>query len=98
MIRSKDGMRCFLLRPTLYGAGDELFLMGECVGGLALDVALFSLSNVDAFFPSSVDGCCFSGDGVGITFALLCFACGLLSLARLSVDPAAGTLSSCGSG
>ena len=77
-------MRCFLLKPTRNGAGDEL-LMGECAAGLAL-----------GFFSGatwvSADGC-FSGDGVGITVALFCFAC-VLSASKGSVDFSAGGLSS----
>jgi len=63
--RSSEGMRCFLLKPTLYGAGDEL-LMGECAAGLAL--AVFSGATL-----VSTD-VCFSGDGVGISVALFDFA------------------------
>lgn len=69
-------MRCFLLKPTRNGAGDEL-LMGECATGLALGF----LSGA-AWVSTDV---CFSGDGVGMTVALFGFAC-LLSASGVSVD------------
>ena len=82
--RNRDGMRCFLLKPTRNGAGDEL-LMGECAAGLAL--VFFSGATL-----VSADGC-FSGDGVGMTVALFCFAC-VLSAVEVSVGFSAGALSS----
>jgi hypothetical protein len=85
--RSKEGMRCFLLRPTLYAAGEEL-LMGECATGLAL-VVLLEAALV------SVDGC-FSGDGVGISVALVLEGM-LLSSAGVSMDSLTDALPSCGS-
>jgi hypothetical protein len=81
-------MRCFLLKPTRYGAGDEL-LIGECAVGLAL---VFLSGAVLA----STDGC-FSGDGVGISVALFDFAC-VLSAAEVSIDFSADCLSSCRAG
>jgi hypothetical protein len=85
--RSKEGMRCFLLSPTLYAAGDEL-LIGECATGLAF-VVLLGAALV------SVDGC-FSGDGVGIFVALVLEGI-LLSSAGVSMEALAGILSSGGS-
>jgi hypothetical protein len=84
--RSKEGMRCFLLSPTLYAAGDEL-LMGECATGLAL-VVLLGAALV------SVDGC-FSDDGVGIFVALVWGAI-LLSSAGVSMESLTDALSAGG--
>lgn len=53
-MRSKDGIRCRLLKPTRNGTAKEL-LMGEWEVGLVLE-ADFSGAAVT----------CFSGDGVGI--------------------------------